>query len=296
MPYEDISDAELRKLGLMPKREPGLSDPPPAPRYSGLSWWPPIDPAWPEGQLAAFQCDFCWHAVKALQSSKPTCEPDLYGRRRRCHGRLMQGPYFPPAWLQGCVDCSLRKGASAWEVFLAGAVDGQFPSSLCSLCRPQSAILPQWGVLPEDVHATAECPQLSSAVLGSPTVCLTEARCGVWRCGVDGCKQPSNYAVHQSDLWDGRQIWWAPGGPGKRTRGPPNSDDDTPEEAAPAGVAPIINDVDWPHQLKQDCKCTSAFCVWLRAKHADVDICRGPPAQPEDHDDTTEDGSQGEFK
>ena len=123
----------------MPKREPGLSDPPPAPRYFGLSWWPPIDPAWPEGQLAAFQCDFCWHAVKALQSSKPTCEPDLYGRRRRCHGRLMQGPYFPPAWLQGCVDCSLRKGASAWEVFLAGAEGAVSPTgAVFGGCSPRS--------------------------------------------------------------------------------------------------------------------------------------------------------------
>ena len=201
----------------MPKRDLGLSDPPPAPPYSGLSWWPP------EGKLAAFQCDFCWHPVKALQSSKPTCELDLHGMHRRCHGRLLQGPYFPPAWLQGCVYCNLRNDASAWKES-PDAVNGQFPSSLCSLCRPESAILPQRCVLPEEVHAIEECP-MRPTVLGCPVL---------RRCGVDGCQQPSNYAVHQRDLWGGRQIWWAPGGPGKSTRGPPNSDDDTTEEEFPA--------------------------------------------------------------
>ena len=44
-------------------------------------------------------------------------------------------------------------------------------------------------------------------------------------------------------------------------------------------------EVDWPHQLKEHCRCTSGYCEWIRAKYAGKLALRADEgAAPEDED------------
>ena len=147
----------------------------------------------------AFQCSYCGHSKKVLQPSKPTCtigEAAGGYKQSKCYGQLLTGPYSPVAWLQVCADCSHGKDASAWEQF-SDPVNGECQTSLCDYCCPQSAILPEWRLLPEEEHAPYECLKIPG-ISGSVTVCPFAGFNRV--CSVAGCNKPSNAAVHRGNL------------------------------------------------------------------------------------------------
>ena len=80
------------------------------------------------------------------------------------------GPLFPGCMVASVrrADCSHGKDASAWEQF-SDPVNGKCQTSLCDYCCPQSAILPEWRLLPEEKHAPYECLKIPG-ISGSATV------------------------------------------------------------------------------------------------------------------------------